>query len=192
MSFAVLPSTAAWQHLGARTGFEVVYFRDEPRGVRVDGCATGLEGGETFAVRYALALDTGWHTRHATVTARSAAGERNTTLRTGGDGRWTVDGVPAPELDGCFDVDLEASAFTNALPVHRLALAPGGTADAPAAYVRAFDAEVERLEQTYTRVHGVDGHHYDYVAPAFAFACRLDYDASGLVLVYPGIAERAG
>lgn len=192
MSFAALPAAAAWRHLGARTGFEVVYFRTDPDGVQVDGWTTALEDGDTFAVRYRIDLDAGWVTRRATVTARSADAERTTTLRADGAGRWTVDGEPSPRLDGCFDVDLEASAFTNALPVHRLALAGGETADAPAAYVRALEARAERLEQTYTRVARDGSHDYDYAAPAFDFTCRLRYDASGLVLAYPGIAERAG
>ncbi len=91
------------------------------------------------------------------------------------------------------DVDLESSAVTNALPVHRLQLATGARADAPAAYVPAAGLTVERLDQTYVRVSD-DGAHqrYDYAAPAFDFSCRLVYDPSGLVLEYPGIAVRAG
>jgi len=108
-------------------------------------------------------------------------------------GGWLVDGGPAPYLDGCRDVDLESSALTNALPVHRLGLAAGGQADAPAAYVRALDLSVDRLEQTYRRIadEGVR-QRYDYAAPAFDFTSRLVYDESGLVLDYPGVARRAG
>jgi hypothetical protein len=36
------------------------------------------------------------------------------TLRADGDGSWVVDGRPAPQLDGCLDVDLESSSMTNA------------------------------------------------------------------------------
>src|SRR5690606_4399994 len=125
--------------------------------------------------------DADGRTRDATVTAHSADGERTTTLHTDGAGQWIVDGEPEPLLDGCRDVDLEASAFTNGLPVRRLALDGGENAAAPAAYVRAQDARVERLAQTYTRVDGDGSHEYDYAAPAFDFACRLRYDPSGLV-----------
>jgi hypothetical protein len=100
--------------------------------------------------------------------------------------------MAAPHLDGCLDVDLEASAMTNALPVHRLDLATGERAQAPAAYVRAPDLSVERLEQQYLRMSDRDGHQrYDYSAPAFDFSCQLVYDEAGLVLDYPGIAVRA-
>ena len=93
----------------------------------------------------------------------------------------------------CLDVALEASAFTNALPVHRLQLAAGDRSDAPAAYVGALDVTVERLEQTYVHT-GDDGTrlHFEHTTPMFGFACELIYDMSGLLLAYPGIATRAG
>jgi hypothetical protein len=57
--------------------------------------------------------------------------------------------------------------------------------------VRALDLAVERLEQRYVRIDdGADLHRYDYTSPAFDFRCELVYDASGLVLDYPGIASR--
>ncbi len=103
-----------------------------------------------------------------------------------------MDGAPAPELDGCLDLDLESSSLTNAFPVHRLALRVGDRSDAPAAYVRATDLVVERLEQRYERVADQgDRRCFEYAAPAFDFTCRLVYDRHGLPIDYPGIAERA-
>ncbi|MFI6511508.1 putative glycolipid-binding domain-containing protein [Streptosporangium sp. NPDC050855] len=94
-------------------------------------------------------------------------------------------------MDGCLDVGLESSVMTNAFPVHRPGLGPGAAAKAPAAYVRAADLAVERLEQDYLRVADEGSRRcYDYASPAFGFACRLAYDESGLVLDYPGIAVR--
>ena len=79
--------------------------------------------------------------------------------------------------------------MTNALPVHRLDLDVGAAAQAPAAYVRAINSDVVRLEQDYTR-QGERDQHYNYVAPEFDFCCDLVYDDAGLVLAYPGIAVR--
>ena len=104
-----------------------------------------------------------------------------------GAGHWLVDDEPALGLDRCLDVDLEASAMTNALPVRRMGLPAAAAAAAPAAYVRAAGLAVERLEQTYVRTTDEAACQcYDYNAPAFGFGCRLVYDESGLVLDYPG------
>jgi hypothetical protein len=193
MSFAPVPVTAAWRHQGARSGFEVVYFGAHGAGCRIEGWATAIEDGATWAVEYVIEVDADWVTRSAQIRGRSAGGFCSTLLEADGAGHWLVDGEPAPYLDGCLDVDLEASAMTNALPVRRMALPVAAAAAAPAAYVRAVGLAVERLEQTYVRATDQDtSQRYDYAAPAFDFRCRLVYDRFGLVLDYPGIAVRAG
>ena len=192
MSFGVLPVTAAWHHRGARLGFEVAYFAPAGQGYHIHGCTTAAEDGQTWMVRYAIRLDQTWATRSARITGRSASGIRHARLESDGLGRWQVDGEAAPRLDGCLDVDLESSAMTNALPVHRMGLPIGARASAPAAYVRALDLSAGRLDQDYAR-SADEGRHqrYDYAAPVFGFTCQLVYDESGLVLDYPGIAVRA-
>ncbi len=193
MDFAPVPATAAWRHRDARAGFEVAYFQPFGEGSRAEGWTTAIEDGSTWAVEYVIDLDGTGATRSAPIRGRSAAGFSSALLEADGAGRWLVDGVPAPHLDGCLDVDLESSAMTNALPVRRMGLAPGARAAAPAAYVRAIGLAVERLEQTYLRAPDESARQrYDYTAPAFGFTCRLVYDESGLVLDYPGIAVRAG
>lgn len=192
-SFAPLPATAAWRHRGARSGFEVVYFgaRDDRR--HIEGWTTAIEDGATWVVEYAIEVDAAWATRSAQICGRSIEGPCSAVLEADGAGHWLINGEPAPHLDGCLDIDLEASAMTNALPVRRMTLPPAAAAAAPAAYVRAAGLAVERLEQTYLRATGQGTcQSYDYAAPVFDFSCRLIHDQSGLVLDYPGIAVRAG
>jgi hypothetical protein len=190
VAFAPFPATACWQHRGARSGFEAAFFQAGAGGWRIDGTTAAVEDGQPWVVTYVIELDAAWLTRQVRVTARTAAGPRETVLAADGEGHWRVDGRRAPHLDGCLDVDLESSALTNTLPAHRLDLIPGVRAEAPAAYVRALDLSAERLEQSYTRVAGEPRRYY-YAAPAFDFTCTLVYDKSGLVLDYPGIAVRA-
>jgi hypothetical protein len=190
---ADLPQAACWQHQGLRSGFEVAYFTVAPGRVRVDGTTTGLQDGLAWIVGYRLELDGAWATRRARVIARGASGRIERVLEADGVGHWLVDGEARPELDGCWDIDLESSAMTNALPIHRLGLSIGTQAAAPAAYVRIFNLTVERIEQSYARTDDQAGsQRYDYEAAAFDFRCRLAYDKSGLVVDYPGIAVRAG
>lgn len=191
MPFRELPASAAWQHQEARDGFEVVFLHDDD-GYRLDGDTAAIEDGEAWAVQYVINLTPSWLTRSAWLSGRSAPGAHELTLEADGGGSWRINGVPAPHLDGCLDVDLESSSLTNALPVHRLGLEIGQEADAPAAYVRAVDLSVERLEQRYVRLQDAgNGQRYRYTAPRFGFECELSYDEAGLVLDYPGIATRA-
>lgn len=192
-TFRSPPPAAAWRHREARTGFETVFFRPVPGGYRIDGSTTAVEDGRAWAVGYRIETDDAWVTRRARVTGLSESARRHVLLEHDGLGGWRQDGRPAPHLDGCPDVDLESSAMTNTLPVHRMRLPVGARAAVHSAYVRALDLAVERLEQEYARLTD-DGTHqrYEYVAPRFDFSCRLVYDETGLVTEYPGIAVRAG
>jgi hypothetical protein len=192
MSFLPLPASAAWTHRGARSGFEVVRFEPVDEGYLAIGCTTAVENGHAWIVDYELHLSQTWRTRSARLTGRTVSGAPTLRLDADGQGHWWVNGAAAPHLDGCLDVDLESSAMTNTLPVHRLNLTQGQQATAPAAYVRALDLQVERLEQNYARLSdNGTGARYAYAAPAFDFTCQLHYDQAGLVLDYPGIAVRA-
>jgi hypothetical protein len=191
MTFDRVPSFAAWRHVDARNGFEVAFLGTSKGGLRVQGQTVAVEAGEPWWVEYEIELTQDWRTRRAHVSCRSAHGKHEVTLEGDGNGNWLVNGAPAAHIQGCLDVDLESSSLTNAFPVHRLSLGVGDESDAPAAYVRALDGSVARLEQHYRRLsHTGTGQRYRYQSPAFNFECELVYDHSGLVTEYPGIAVR--
>jgi uncharacterized protein len=137
-------------------------------------------------VRYDIRLDDHWRTREAHVWSDTLSGPSETVLASDGEGHWRVNGLPAPQLEGLVDVDVEASACTNTLPVHRLTLPTGETTPAPAAYVQALDLTVRKLDQTYRRR---DDLRFHYTSEG-DFTALLVYDEAGLVVDYPGIAVR--
>jgi len=192
MGFADLPPAACWRHQGLRSGFEVSFFAPAPSGLRIVGTTTGLQDADAWVVSYEIDVDARWRTRRAQITSTNASGSFRKEVESDGRGHWLVDGGHAPHLDDCLDIDLEASAMTNTLPVHRLNPTPTERVAAPAAYVRLANHGIERLEQFYTRSDGHDRLTFAYEAPAFDFQCRIVYDAAGLVLDYPGIAFREG
>ena len=71
MEFAPVPATAAWQHRGARTGFEVAYFDSLGEGCRIAGWTAAIEDGSTWAVEYVIDLDGTGATRSAGIRGRS-------------------------------------------------------------------------------------------------------------------------
>ena len=194
MDLLPFPPSAAWRHVDARDGFECVFAAPAgDGGTWLRGHTSAVEDGEAWWVGYDIRLDARWCTREVHVRNRTAAGEGHVHLEADGEGRWLVDGAPAPALDGCVDVDLEASACTNTLPVHRVAFAAGEPVEAPAAYVRALDVGTMRLDQVYTLVAPPppgEGPRFDYASPTFSYADRLAYDPTGLVTTYPHLATR--
>lgn len=204
-SFIALPERVSWRHVGRRGGLEHATLSRRPGGgLRAVGRTVATEPAEpSWTVHYALDLDADGRTVRAVIDAHDGTRASRVALVHDGHGRWEVDGRPRPDLDGCFDVDLEASALTNAFPIWRLRLAFGESAEAPAAWVRAGDATVERLPQTYVRARdvpararvgttavGIPLHRFSYDAPTQDFTAEITYDAAGLVVDYPQIAHR--
>ena len=193
MADSAASGSAAWEHCDARAGFEVAFLRTGQDGRHAEGSTSAVEAGEPWIVSYEMELAPDWTARRARVVSRSGHGRCEVRLEADAAGRWLVDGARAPELDGCVDVDLESSALTNAFPVRRLKLEIGAEAEGPAAYVRALDLRIERLEQRYVRLEDdAKRQRYRYAAPVFDFQCVLTYGDDGLVDDYPGIAVRVG
>jgi hypothetical protein len=187
-----LPAEAAWRHVGASDGFEVLFPRRDGDGVRLVGNSAVIEEGSAWSIRYELSIAADWTTRSARVTSVTRAGAADLLLEGDGTGSWRLNGDPAPELNGLLDVDLEGSVCTNFLPVRRFALGVGERTDAPAAYVRAEDLRVERLDQSYARIAdaGDGGQRYQYASPRFGYEAVLEYAPDGLVRDYPDLAVR--
>jgi uncharacterized protein len=177
-----MPDFAAWRFVDGVDGFEVVY----PARGRLRGHTSAVEDGRPYAVGYEIELDQRWHTRRARVWADTLDRTGAIVVASDGDGMWTLDGVPAPHLNGLIDIDLEASACTNTLPIHRMSFPAGEVVHAAAVYVRALDLSVVRLEQTYRRI---DARRFAYTSEA-DFQAVLECDAAGLIVDYPGVARR--
>lgn len=188
------PDVATWRHHSVRSGFEVLFSATLADGRLLRGHTTAVEGGVAWSVGYRIELDPQWRTVRVETTSSTTAGERRMVAeRIDGD-RWLIDGQLRPDLTGCVDVDFESSAVTNTLPVHRIPFVPGGARHAaPAAFVRADDLRVERIEQEYTPLEATDTKvRFAYESSTFDVACTLTFDAAGLILDYPGIAVRVG
>ncbi len=94
--------------------------------------------------------------------------------------------VELPEVTGCLDVDLGITPSTNTLPIRRLNLSVGESAEVTAAWVRFPDLSVEPLRQRYTRL---DANCYRYESDT-GFSTDLTVDDLGLVMSYAGGWER--
>lgn len=115
MHLRALPPAASWTHTGARTGFEVLFTREG----RLRGRTAAHENDAIWYVGYEITIGTDWTTQTVSAVSSTIAADHELALTRSRDGRWTVNGVLRPDLDGCQDVDFESSAVTNTLPVHR-------------------------------------------------------------------------
>lgn len=175
-------------------GTDFALLDDAGAALSVRGVATGAEP-EPHTCRWEVATGEGFATRVLDVVAEGAGWRRHLRLQRDAGGAWRasvegagVEAVDAAALDGALDVDVEATAFTNTLPIRRLGLlgaAPGTRHTIVAAWVRVPSLAVARAEQTYT-VLGAGRIRYTQGA----FQADLSVDDAGLVTDYPGYATR--
>ncbi|MGH2532821.1 MAG: putative glycolipid-binding domain-containing protein [Thermomicrobiales bacterium] len=139
---------------------------------------------------YLVQCDAQSRVREVRVIAESAS--TAVRIRADGEGHWTTDGGDAlPMLDGCIDVDIMATPFTNTLPIRRLGLRTGQAAEITVAYVKVPTLDVVAMPQRYTCLESrPDGGLYRYESLDTGYTNELTVDADGLVLNYPGIWKR--
>jgi hypothetical protein len=91
-----------------------------------------------------------------------------------------VQGRERTTLQGCLDVDLEASPVTNTLPIKRTKLRVGSRVDLTAAWVRFPSLRVVPLRQSYERV----GRRRYIYRSATGFKAEIAVDGFGLARRY--------
>ena len=85
-------------------------------------------------------------------------------------------------------MDLPITPFTNTLPIRRLALAAGASAEIDVVYVRAPALSVEVDRQRYTCLEPM--RRYRYEAVDGSFTAEIEVDSRGLVVMYPELFRR--
>jgi hypothetical protein len=159
--------------------------------VVASGFVIGLEAGRPFRIGYEIRCDGRWRVRE--VRAEAPDLERPVLeLLADGQGHWKGGGgEPVPELDGCIDVDISATPFTNTLPIRRLVLEPGESEELAIAYIRVPELLVGPERQRYGCLEArADGGLYRFEALPSGFTADLPVDSDGLVLDYPGLFRR--
>src|SRR5262245_28434021 len=77
-----------------------------------------------FRLTYRLAWDESWRLRDAELVVATERSTRTLSLRTDGQGYWRYgDDRPINELDGCVDIDIWPTPFTNSFPIRRETMA---------------------------------------------------------------------
>jgi uncharacterized protein len=174
-------------------GLEHLRLVASDEGAVANGLVMGLEAGRPFRIGYEVRCDGHWRVREVRAAAPDL--ERPVLeLLADGEGHWKRGGgEPIPELDGCIDVDISATPFTNTLPIRRLGLEPGEVADVNVAYIRVPELLVGAERQRYGCLEEqADGGLYRFEALPSEFTAELPVDADGLVMDYPGPFRRRG
>src|SRR5690606_7150453 len=139
-------------------------------------------------IRYVVTCGEDWVTQDVGVIVVNGSSDRQLHLNRDRSGAWHSDSEVLKEFEGLVDVDLQVTPATNTLPIRRLQLGVGESAETDALWVRFPELALERLPQRYTRTGEF---RYTYESRGGAFRAELEVDAQGLVVRYGDIWKRA-
>jgi hypothetical protein len=148
------------------------------------------DAGEPFRLAYRLRWNDAWQIGQANLEVSTADGVRSLDLHSDGEGNWRSGSRSLVELDGCLDLDIWPTPFTNTFPIRRVAFEVGERKEFRMAWISAPELTVRPQAQAYTRIaertylfESLDGS---------GFAAELNVDEDGVVLDYPGLFRRLG
>ncbi|MED5017310.1 putative glycolipid-binding domain-containing protein [Paenibacillus chibensis] len=175
-----METTIIWKRVDG-TGMEYcMHSLGERTSIR--GRVIRAEKNESSFVDYSVICDESGNTVEVDIDYIRQHEVQTMRLRKDAEHRWTRDGIPLPELDGLLDIDIGATPSTNVLPIRRLGLKVGDSAEVTAAWVRFPEFDVMPLQQIYTRLQ--DGE-YEYRSVS-GYTALLKTDAEGIIHEYEG------
>ena len=180
------------------TGLEQLHLVEDVHGIRADGLTLGGEQANPYRLEYQLRMNHAWQIHDCAFRLvrmdRQMDGRHELTLHLSSDGQghWTDGaGTARASLDGCLDLDISCTPFTNTLPIRRLGLTPGESAEIQVVYLAIPELSFRPVRQRYTCVsRTAAGGRYRYDALDGQTTFDLVVDEQGLVVDYPGLWQR--
>jgi hypothetical protein len=172
-------------------GFEHLDLGIDSSGVQASGLIVLTKDSSVWRIGYRIECAASWVVREVEAVVLGAGGQ-SIQLKHDGHGNWsTGQGKKLPALDGCMDVDISATPFTNTLPIRRLRWEDGLAEEIQVVYLEVPSFNVSPLEQRYTCI-GKKGHYTGYLYENImsGFKAEILVDADGLVVEYPNIFKR--
>jgi hypothetical protein len=177
---------ARWQDW-AGTGLQHLVLRQSPREIAAEAIVVGMDEATPVAARFCIRCDERWRTRR--VEAEVIGDQRRLVLLGDGAGKWQdAAGNALPHLDGAIDVDLPLTPFTNTLPIRRLGLGAGQSADLRVVYILLPAFEIVVDPQRYVCLEPL--RRYRYESLDSDFVREIEVDGEGLVVSYPDLFRR--
>jgi len=147
------------------------------------------EDSEPFRLVYRLHWSEEWQLRRADFSLAKDGSSRSLSLHTDGKGNWQDgEGRILVELDGCMDIDIWPTPFTNSFPMRRQPMAIGERRTFRMAWVFGPDLTVRPQPQAYTRMN--DRLYLFENLDGSDFKAELPVDEDCIVLDYPELFRR--
>jgi uncharacterized protein len=171
------------------SGFESLHLEELEDGFYADSIVLGTDNGVGFRLHYRIYMDANWQPESLRI--GDVYGHSEYRLNRDANNVWSRGDVlfddDERDFAGCTDLDLSCTPFTNTLPIRRLNLEIGQSAEIQVLYVNCPEIRFETTRQRYERLSELE---YRFTSLDVDFTAVITVDADGLVTDYPELFER--
>ncbi len=172
-------ATILWRRID-RTSYERATLDETATGHRLAGTVLLVDDDTPYEIRYTIATNGQWEPVTVGINVQGPGADRTLALSGDGAGTWSVGDAPVLELYGATDIDLGFTPGSNTLPIRRLGLEVGESAQVTAIRIDFPQRDIEKITQTYERLAE---RRYRYRWGDYS--ADLTLNEHGLVTAYP-------
>lgn len=156
-------------------------------GSEITSTIIGYYEGQIYKSEYFIKTNWNWEVVFFKINSRHSNQNQEIIFEGDGKGNWTSNGKKADEFQGCIDIDIPLTPFTNTLPIRRLKLSPGESREIRVIYCDLLEQSIKPVHQRYTCISNTE-YHYENVPNDFE--ATIQVDDLGLVVDYPQLFIR--
>ena len=156
-------------------------------GTEVKSVIIGGSENKIYRVEYLIKTNKNWETIFFEIKSYLNDKIDCLSFQSDGKGNWTTNGNPIAQFNGCIDLDISLTPFTNTLPINRLKLSENKKHLINVLYIDVLEQQAKPVQQNYTKLSEAE---YKYENVPNDFETEITVDKLGLVINYPGLFER--
>lgn len=168
---------------------EYCELREHEMGASVSSVVVGKSEDEVYRAAYTIHTDKDWQTKSFELHIEINSARSLIAYQSDSNGNWYEQGKRLPEFEGCIDIDIPLTPFTNTLPIRRLEIPVGERRIIKVLYLDVLAREIKAVWQCYMRL---TENKYQYQNIPNDFEAVITVDEDGLVIDYPTLFERIG
>ena len=156
-------------------------------GIEIISTIIGYYEEKIYRIDYLIRTNQNWETILLEINCRLNNQTQLIRFEGGGKGNWISNGKKADQFNGCIDIDIPLTPFTNTLPIRRLHLSQKQTQEIQVIYCDLLERHIKVVHQKYTRLSDTK-YHYENVPNDFESTIQVD--EFGFVVDYPSLFVR--
>ena len=155
--------------------------------ITVKSTIVGCSADVPFKVDYELEMSTDWIISNFSIKAYLDNIEHAISLNHNGYGNWFRNGLEWKHLEGCLDIDISLTPFTNSLPINRIKSGLHEKTSIQVVYIDVLSFDIRKEFQYYQLL---ESSKYNFSNNDGSFTADIIVDELNLVKHYPGLFER--